>query len=48
VPTNLGHIEGENGDNVNFGVSILVKKISCACGCICNNNWNNINTTKRR
>jgi hypothetical protein len=24
VPTKFGHLEGENGDNANFGVSRLV------------------------
>jgi hypothetical protein len=48
MPAELGYIEGENGDNANFSVSIVGKRISCACGCICNSTRNSINIARRR
>jgi hypothetical protein len=42
------YLEGEYGDNANFGVSKLVKGISCACEFICNNTWISINTNRIR
>jgi hypothetical protein len=48
MPTELGYLEGEDGDCANFGVSRLVKIISCACGCIINSAWRNVDIARRR
>jgi hypothetical protein len=48
MPTKFRYLEGEDGDCTNFGVSLLVKRISCACGCIFNNTWSSISIARRR
>jgi hypothetical protein len=42
----LGHIEGEDGDNTNFEFSRLDKIISCACGHFTHFPWSIFGTTR--
>jgi hypothetical protein len=44
----LGYFEREDGNYVNFSISILGKIISCACGCIFNSARSSTNTARRR